>query len=560
MQIISVTFRNFGSYGNRTLVLEMPLQPSFFLVHGDNGNGKSTLSDVIKFAIYGRLENKKLKDMANRLNKNAYVKIEMMTAKGKVIIERGIEPSIFNVWINPTGPNDKPFDKAGKKSVQEYLEEEIFEMPFYVFANTLSLSIDDFKSFVKMSNADKKAIIDKIFGLQILNQMRELLKQQMKKIKEAIESLSASVNAFTKSMESAKAEIDSLEEKLKQDTFDKKTQLLEQKTGYEEYIRKCVSNLSKIDTKLKDISDGKRVMTTTILEDRQLIATSQEKINLYANKKCPMCESDLTTDFHMEILKEYEKTMDEATERLRTKNENLATVTQNQQKLEKLKTDTRANLSGVQVKLNYVNVELNELNESPGDLQMSSLKKILEDSNNNIKQSKDDQTKYQKGIAFYGLVEEILGDKGVKQLAIKTILPSLNAEISKIVKMLGIDHKIVFNEEFDAKITHFGYECSPETLSVGETKKVDFAVLLAVIRMMKMKFPFINMLFLDEIFSSIDGNGQYQILKILRDVCVSEKLNIFVISHYPLSYTEFDYKMHIIKENGFSTFEIQKID
>lgn len=40
MKIEKVTFRNFGSYGNRTLVLEMPPQPSFYLVHGDNGNGK----------------------------------------------------------------------------------------------------------------------------------------------------------------------------------------------------------------------------------------------------------------------------------------------------------------------------------------------------------------------------------------------------------------------------------------------------------------------------------------------------------------------------------------
>ena len=91
-------------------------------------------------------------------------------------------------------------------------------------------------------------------------------------------------------------------------------------------------------------------------------------------------------------------------------------------------------------------------------------------------------------------------------------------------------------------------------------KKVDFAVLLTVIRMMKMKYPFMNMIFLDEIFSSIDGDGQYHILKILREIVRDYKMNIFVISHYPLSYTEFDYKLEITKNNGFSTFEIEKIN
>lgn len=554
MKIEKVIFRNFGSYGNKTFILEMP-EPSFFLVQGKNGHGKSTLSDVIKFGIYGRLENKKLKDIANRLNKNTYVKIELLTAKGKVIIERGIEPNIFNLWIN-----DKLFDKAGKKSIQEYLEEEILEMPFYVFANTLSLSINDFKSFIKMSNFDKKAIIDKIFGLQVLNQMRELLKQQMKKIKEVIENLSASIDAFVKSIESTQKEIKSLEEKLKKNNTDKKIELLSQKKEYEKYIQKCLSNMQKIENKIKEVSESKKAISSSILEDRQLIITAQKKIDLYKNSKCPTCESDLNTDFHHEILKQYKISLSEATERLQLKNENLKIINENQQKLDKLKSDIRVNMSNAQIKLKYVEAELENTKDTIDDLQMSSLKKILEDSEKNIQINKDEQAKNQKDIAFYGLVEEILGDKGVKQLAIKTILPSLNSEISKIIKTLGIDHKIIFNEEFDAKITHFGKECSPDTLSTGEMKKIDFAVLLAVIKMMKIKFPFMNLLFLDEIFSSIDGDGQYHILKILRECVKDMNLNIFVISHYPLSYAEFDYRIDINKINGFSTLEITKID
>ena len=555
MKIDRITFRNFGSYGNRTLSLDVPQEASLFLVQGKNGHGKSTLSDVIKFAIYGKLDSKKLRDIANRLNKNAYVKVEMTTSKGKVSIERGIEPGFLKVEIN-----GKVFDKAGKKSVQEYLEDEIIEMPFYVFSNTLSLSINDFKSFIKMSNSDKKAIIDRIFGLQIINEMREMVKQQTKKLKEGIDNLSASVNAFTKSMESSQKEIEKLEEILRTDNTNKKSQLLEQKKLYEDSIEKCISNMNIINEKMKTAQDAKKSVSVSIQSDRQIIANSQEKIDLYQNSKCPTCESDLQTLFHQDILKQYTESKEEALKRITEKEETLKKVNENVAKLEKLRTETTSNSSSYQTKLNYVKSELSSIKDVVDDLQMNSLKKILEDSQQSIKENKEEQMKNQKGIAFYGLIEEILGEKGVKHLAIKSILPPLNAEISKIIKSLGIDHKIVFNEEFDAKITHFGVETSAETFSTGEMKKVDFAVLLAVIRMMKMKYPFLNMLFLDEIFSSIDGDGQYHILKILRDSVKTLGMNIFVISHYPLSYTEFDYRIDINKINGFSTFEVTKID
>ena len=160
---------------------------------------------------------------------------------------------------------------------------------------------------------------------------------------------------------------------------------------------------------------------------------------------------------------------------------------------------------------------------------------------------------------YLNIVEEIIGEKGIKQLAIKSILPSLNAEIQRLVTTLGIEHRITFDEEFNARIMHFGVEVSSDTLSTGESKKVDFAVLLAIIRLLKLKYPGVNILFLDEIFSSVDGDGIYHILKILRDTVREFSMNIFVISHYPLTYTEFDYKVEIGKNNGFSNFTVEKV-
>jgi len=528
-------------------------------VHEYYANGirshNSTISDVIKFAIYGRLEKKKLRDLANRLNKNAYVHIDMITKKGKLTIERGIEPSIFDVWIN-----DVKFDKAGKKSVQDYLEEEILEMPFYVFSNTLSLSINDFKSFLTMNNHDKKTIIDKIFGLQMLNQMRELIKGQIKKLKSNMDAIDSSISAFEHSLTTSTTELETLEEQIKQDKSDKIVKLNEQKLIYEDGLRKCLSNLEKIEAKYTEIRKSKVSVQNSISDDRRNKAIAQEKIDLYKNSKCPVCESDLDTDFHTTILKEYQNASIELDESMAAKTETLNKLNENLKKLESLKTDTERNRGSIRSKLNLTQREIDESSETIDDKQLGSLRKIIKDAKTNIDTNKKAHVNTQKEVSFYGILDEILGDKGVKQLAIKTIVPPLNVEIGRIVKHLGVDHKIIFNEEFDAKITHFGIEVSPETLSTGEMKKVDFAVLLAVIKMMKIKYPYLNLLFLDEIFSSIDGDGQYYILKILRESVKDYGLNIFVISHYPLSYSEFDYKIEVTKANGFSQMEIKTVE
>jgi len=411
-----------------------------------------------------------------------------------------------------------------------------------------------------MSSFDKKAIIDKIFGLHILNQMREVLKYQTKKLKENVDDISTSISAFTKSLEASKREMEDLENRIKESSSEKKTTLLEEKTLYEKLLQKHAGNLQKINKKSTDIQESKRKLSESLSGDRQLMLSLQEKIDLYQNSQCPTCQANLDTDFHQDLLKEYKKSYDECKERLDTKESKVRELGQSVLKLDTLKNEQRSGLTTAQVKLNYTVSQLSELGEETEDHQTSSLKNMVEDFTKKISDHREEQTKNQKAIAFYGLAEEILGEKGVKQMAIKTILPPLNLEIAKIIKTLGIEHRIVFNEDFDARITHFGMEASVDTLSTGELKKVDFAVLLAVIRMMKMKYPFMNILFLDEIFSSIDGDGQYHILKILREIVSDYSMNIFVISHYPLSYTEFDYKIEITKNNGFSTFEIETIE
>ena len=124
---------------------------------------------------------------------------------------------------------------------------------------------------------------------------------------------------------------------------------------------------------------------------------------------------------------------------------------------------------------------------------------------------------------------------------------------------LHLPYEVIFDEDFDAAVFHLGQEISISTLSTGQMKKVDFAVLLSVLKLMKIRFSSINLLFLDEIFSSIDSDGIYTILNTLRKICDDLGLNVFVINHAPMPLEIFDYNVSLSIKNNFSDMIIDKV-
>ena len=99
MKIKKIEWRNFSSYGNRIQTLDLSGQNSLFQIVGENGAGKSTISQVITFGLYGKLEGKKLKDIPNRINGNAWVRITLDHQAVEVVIEGGLDPNIFRDFI-----------------------------------------------------------------------------------------------------------------------------------------------------------------------------------------------------------------------------------------------------------------------------------------------------------------------------------------------------------------------------------------------------------------------------------------------------------------------------
>jgi len=556
MKIKSIQWRNFGSYGNKEQKIEFDsLQGNFYLVLGSNGAGKSTASDVIKFGLYGRVDNKKLRDIPNRFNGNMMVKIVVEKNPNTIAtIERGLAPNFFKLSINGV-----EYDQAGKKNVQEYIEDEILGIPFYVFNNMVSLSINDFKSFISMGAHDKRMIIDRLFGLEIIGAIRWKVKYKIKMLKEYIDNISTEISVLERSIQTSYQELENLNEKLKLQGEEKKRDLEAKIAQYEDFIKKADAKILEIRDKEKELQSTMETLSHKMTEYKSEHKTCNNKIDLYEKGKCPECESDLTTEHHKSILDDFLHRNEEAQNMIKDVNTKMLELKARIQKVKEFYQEASAKRANAAAHIQNYKRELAKLNnENFDDAQTQSLENLIQDGKEKKESATQKKSAEEKKGNFFRIVEDIFGDKGVKLSALKRIVPLLNAEIRKVMADLNMDYRVTFNEEFDVDIQHLGFKVSPEQLSTGERKKVDFAALIALIRLMKIRFAGLNLTFLDEIFSSCDSDSVFHIVKILHKTCRELNLNIFVINHSQLPTEIFDYIIEVTKNNGFSSMNMKK--
>jgi DNA repair exonuclease SbcCD ATPase subunit len=555
MKIKRVLWRNITSYGNRVQTIDFENNPGFYMLMGENATGKSSFLSCITFGLYGKVNNKKLKDLANRKNKNGWVRVELESKGRQIVIERGVAPTSLEVTVD-----GKRYDESGKKNVQDYLEEELYGMPYYVFDNLISLNINDFKSFINMSPGDKRAIIDRLFSLDVINQMRELLKSDSKDVKSMLDSVTSEIDWLESSIEKNSSRLKETERKLNEQKTTTANELKERAKELEESISASREEKEKIDSVKDAIQKKKSTMEDTIRTSKYEIKTLEEKIRFFDKKTCPTCEREMSEDFSEtrkeelstqmasirsmvdQVMPDYEKVL--------SKWEQVQTV---ERSFYKKEAEIKAALSSVKREIDELSRKQNVSEDT------KAIREMIEENEQSLSEKKKEKAKAESMANFNKVVDQLLGEKGVKQLAIQSILPMFNKYIKELSIEMNIDYDIKFDEEFNAVLTHLGEEISPVSLSTGETKKVDIVVLLSLIKLVKMKFPMLNILFLDEVFSSVDTNNVYHMIRSLGKITRELKLNTIVVNHSSLPHEEFDYILRTSKNNGFSSIELEKI-
>lgn len=568
MYIKEIKIKNFKSFGNSEQTLSINSEKGeLILLSGSNGNGKSSLMNSFDYVLYGKCKgNKKkwatLSTLPNRINAgdlSVHIKFESSGTEVEVI--RGISPNFLKLIEN--GVEN---DRAGKANLDEKIENYI-GMDLETFKSFISLSINDFKNFISLTNEEKQLLLDKLFNLEVINILNQILKDLNKNNKLQLTKFDSEISTLEDSINSIKISIQKAVEKAKLNIQAEIDEIKVQMTAKKEEflaLKEKVEKIKQKENELKVEIDKEKEQYSNIVSE---IRVAQKEIDLYEAGKCPTCSTDFTTHhFHSlkDSLIEKKNSLDSIKAEIES---NIKLVRDRQAKLQTISDSTTSSFND----LNYL------LKNYKNQIDKLELQKDKEkgDSNSNVKEfentiselnskkeiSIENQNLCREKELYYKELSKIFGEDGVKKNIISGIIKPINHFINGNISKMNLPFQIELDETFTAQIRQFGMPIEQDSLSTGETKLINLSILIAYLKLIRTKKN-INILFLDEVFSSIDIENIEKILNLLKSFANEYKINIFVVHHAMMNEELFDRILRIDKNvfTEITELEIDKIE
>ncbi len=215
-----IRWKNFLSTGNHFIEVDLN-KVSNTLIIGSNGAGKSTILDALTFVLFGKSFRKINKpQLVNSTNeKDCLVEIEFSIGSIKWKINRGIKPSIFEIYRNGEVLNQQ----SSSVDQQKYLEQTILKMNYKSFTQIVILGSSNFVPFMQLPAQGRREVIEDLLDIKIFSTMNSLIKDKLKEFKEEIRVYDLKKESLKEKVEMQKSFIEELENRGKEDIQNKTT-------------------------------------------------------------------------------------------------------------------------------------------------------------------------------------------------------------------------------------------------------------------------------------------------------------------------------------------------
>ena len=577
MLISELTIRGYKSFGNNEQLIKLNTDKGeLVLLVGNNGNGKSSLLESFEYTLYGKVKSgktkkwHKLSTLPNRINGELLNKIKFNSGGVDVEVKRGISPNTLDLVENGVLN-----ERAGKTNIDEKIEKYI-GMDIETFKSFISMSINDFKNFISLTNEEKQLLLDKLFNLEVINILNGVLKDLNKNNKLRLASFDAEIKTLDESIDSIKRSIDKAIEREKQEA---QLALEREKEDIQSEIDRITSEMNSKKDDYKSLKEKiekikqkeNEVIEELDVEKRQYLNTQndiknvQREIDLYDSGKCPTCRTDFNSDHFVSLRSSLvEKKI--GFENIKVEIEgNITKVKERQTKLKTLSETTTNSFNDLNFLLRNYKSEIDKLTKKKESQQVpvsttpsvniQEFQSTIGDLEDKKRISSSSSTVCKEKELYYKELNRIFGEDGVKKSIISGIIKPINHFISENIKKMMLPFDVRLDETFTAEIKSLGVPVEHDSLSTGETKKINISILIAYLKLIRTK-KHINILFLDEVFSSIDIEGIDSILGLLKSFANDYNINIFVVHHAILSQEMFDRIIKVNKEVFTSLEEV----
>ena len=540
------------------------------LVVGKNGVGKSVLTEVITFVLYGkpfRKINKPL--LVNSDNKNnLLVEIDFKVNNKSYTIIRGIKPNIFEIWEDGVLLNQD----AKNLDYQDYLENDILCMNFITFTQLIVLGKATHVPFMSLPAIKRREMIEHLLGISVFKDINLLVKEKIRNTK-----LSKEKGLYTLDLLNEKLE---MKHEYQSNTKSDRVALI---SNIQKSIDSKENEVIEIGTKINAISEYVDRLKHELFDDVSIehnkfnvrkhdiitkVKSTNKEIEFFEkNTICPTCTQNIDNDFRVNYISGKHSDL--------IKLENGSMVVN----------DKIKEFEDIEHKNNLINNKIREFetdikhkrvlirrlqNEIIGEIER------LENESENVNSKRDigdeirlveDSIKNQVGknkqfndiLDYYYALGSILDDDGVKSLIIKKYLPLFNKYINAYLNKLGLPVTFMLDDQFNETIlarhrTNFTYN----SFSEGQKLRIDLAIMMSWRDLCKVKNSMdSNLLIMDEIF---DSSLEQDAVDAFIDILVEQKhMKTFVISHTKEKLQDrFENTIEVSLLNGFS--QIKEIE
>lgn len=554
MLISEIGIRGYKSFGNNEQVVKLNTNNGeLVLLVGKNGNGKSSLLESFEYTLYGKVKSgktkkwHKLSTLPNRINGELLNRIKFESGGTEVEIRRGISPGILDLVENGVLN-----ERAGKANVDEKIEKYI-GMDIETFKSFISMSINDFKNFISLSNEEKQLLLDKLFNLEVINILNSILKDINKNNKVRMASLDSEIRTLDDSIDSIKRSIEKAIEREKENIQSEIDQLMTEMNSKKDDYKSLKEKVDKIKEKENELSEELDNEKRQYINTQNDIKNVQREIDLYDSGKCPTCRTDFSSEHFVSLRYTLVEKKEGFTNILKEIEDNIKSIKEKGVKLKTLSEKTTSSFNDLSYLLKNYKSQIEKLNQKKSKESGQESINIQEFQNTIIEleekksNSHEGATVCKEKEMYYKELNRILSEDGVKKAIISGIIKPINHFISENVKKMMLPFDVKLDETFTAEIKSLGSLIEHDSLSTGETKKINISILIAYLKLIRTK-KHINILFLDEVFSSIDLEGIDSILSLLKSFANDYNINIFVVHHAILSEEMFDRILKINKD------------
>jgi len=575
MIIKSISIRNFKSFGNNVQKVAFKInEGELILLTGDNGAGKSSFQESFDFSIFGTVRGKSqkkipLKHLPNRINKNTEVEIEFINHfQNDIKLFKSLEPTSASFFENNQDQTKK------FKSLTKDEREKVIGFNFETYKSFISMSISDFANFINLKPEEKRQIINKLFNLQELDKYLSITKDIIKNNTNTIEKYNITIISNNETISNYKQNIKNIQKSViidkEKEIQDLKNELQSKKEPYlklKERNEILINELKSTQNKIQDFENRKSIIEQDLLENKMELKNINEKLIVYKSGTCPVCDTKLDDTEHKHNLEDIENNKNLILEQFKLKNNEKDSIILELTKLFnqrdskfKEKNNNTVKYNSIIYELKIINKKILQLKEKEDTLPIDEIEKSISELELKNLEYEKKIVKLKENTLLHEDLQKIFSAKGIRKTIIKNIITPLNVYLKDILDELNSKYSVKLDEEFNATIyERMINEVYGETMSMGETKKINIAIALSYLKLI-LRISKLNILFLDEIFSSMKPNNVELVMNVLKTFVEEYKINIVIVDpevyfteNSDLGLGYFDRIIRIKQEMNFST-------